>query len=134
MDKKIIELIADIDDILSFVEDMDVLKDKLKHFLDTIQQILQTITSCSSLIREYLDAGAIGMRSNNVFLNILISLSGRIRKAPMDKKQIEDYQDKLKALSEKLNKRVDVHMAHKVDKIYDSGKLSSCYNQLFAAE
>ena len=134
MDKKIIELIIDVDDILSFVEDVDVLKDKLNHFLDTIQQLLETITACSSLIREYLDAGAIGMRSNNVCLNILISLSGRIRKAPMDKKQIEDYQDKLKELSEKLNKRIDVHMAHKVDKIYDTGKLGSYHNRLCAAE
>ena len=66
MDKKIIELIADIDDILSFVKDVDVLKDKLKHFLDTIQQILETIIVCSSLIREYLDAGAISIRSNNI--------------------------------------------------------------------
>ena len=67
MDKKITELIVDIDDVLSFVEDVEVLKDKLKHFLDTIQQILETIIACSSLIREYLDAGVVGMRSNGVF-------------------------------------------------------------------
>ena len=40
MDKKIIDLMMDIDDILSFVEDVDVHKDKLKGFVDVIQQIL----------------------------------------------------------------------------------------------
>ena len=134
MDKKITELIVDIDDVLSFVEDVEVLKDKLKHFLDTIQQILETIIVCSSLIREYLDAGVVGMRSNGVFLNILISFSGRIWKALIGMKQIEDCQKKLGDLSRKLNERVDVHMAHKVDEIHGIGKFDSYHNQLCIAD
>ena len=67
MDKDIVDLVGDMDDILSFVEDVDALKDKLKRFTDTIQQILETIVACGSLIRGYLGAGIVGMYSNGVY-------------------------------------------------------------------
>ena len=62
---------TDIDDILSFVEDVDVLKDKLKGFVDVIQKILETITACSSSIKDYLEANAASMCSNNVYSKAL---------------------------------------------------------------
>ena len=61
MDKDIADLVGDIDDILSFVEDVDVLKDKLKRFTSTIEQILSTIDSCCSWVKRYLENNTAGM-------------------------------------------------------------------------
>ena len=60
MDKDIVNLIESIDVTLSLVEDVDVLKDKLKRFVDTIQQILETVHECASLIKKYLEANVAG--------------------------------------------------------------------------
>ena len=52
-----------MDDILSFVEDAERLKDKLKRFVDIIQQVLITIEECCTWIGKYLEtnvAGTIG--------------------------------------------------------------------------
>ena len=73
MDKEIVGLIVVIDDILSFVEDVDVLKDKLKHFTDTLEQILTTITTCGTCIERYLKANVAGISSDNTHLIILIN-------------------------------------------------------------
>ena len=74
MDKKIVNLMGEIDNTLSFVEEVDVLKDKLKRFTDTIQKILETITACSSSVEDYLDANAAGICPINAYLNVLTVL------------------------------------------------------------
>ena len=61
VDKDIVELVGNMDDVLSFVEDVDVLKDKLKRFTSTIEQILLTIDSCCSWVKKYLEANTPGM-------------------------------------------------------------------------
>ena len=66
VDKDIIELVGDMDDILSFVEDVDGLKDKLKRFTSTIEQILLTIDSCCSWVKEYLKTNTPGMNLDKV--------------------------------------------------------------------
>ena len=55
------DLVGDMDDILSFVEDVDVLKDKLKRFTSTIEQVLLTIDSCCSWVKKYLETNTRGM-------------------------------------------------------------------------
>ena len=57
------ELVGQMNNILSFVEDTEVLKEKLNHFSDSIQSILQTIKECSENIHSYLSARSIGKRS-----------------------------------------------------------------------
>ena len=54
------DLVGDIDDILSFVEDVDVLKYKLRRFASTTEQILLTIDTCSSWMKKYLEANLAG--------------------------------------------------------------------------
>ena len=62
MDKGIVVLVEKMNDVLSFVEDADTLRNKLTSLTDTIQNILATIKECSIAIHEYLDSGTIGMR------------------------------------------------------------------------
>ena len=66
VDKDIAELVGEMDDILSFVEDVDVLKDKLKRFTSTIEQILLTIDSCCSWVKKYLETNTPGMNFDEV--------------------------------------------------------------------
>ena len=66
VDKDIIELVGDMDDVLSFVEDVDVLKDKLTSFTSTIEQILLTIDSCCSWVKKYLETNTPGMTFDEV--------------------------------------------------------------------
>ena len=61
MEKDILRLIRDMDKSLSFVEDIDILKDKLKRFTETIQNVLSIIHDCAVVIRDYLDSDTIGM-------------------------------------------------------------------------
>ena len=60
------DLVGDMDDILSFVEDVDGLKDKLKRFTSTIEQILLTIDSCCSWVKKYLETNTPGMNFDEV--------------------------------------------------------------------
>ena len=62
MDKGIVNLVEKMNDVLSFVEDADTLRNKLTSLTDTIQEILATIKECSTAIHEYLDSGTIGTR------------------------------------------------------------------------
>jgi len=57
------DLVGQMNSILSFVEDAEVLKEKLKHFSDSIQSILQMIKECSESIHNYLSAGTFGKKS-----------------------------------------------------------------------
>ena len=66
VDKDIAELVGEMDDILSFVEDVDVLKDKLKQFMSTIEQILLTIDLCCSWVKKYLETNTPGMHFDEV--------------------------------------------------------------------
>ena len=56
------DLVDQMNNILLFVEDTEVLKEKLKHFSDSIQSILQMIKECSESMHGYLSAGTIGKR------------------------------------------------------------------------
>ena len=61
MDKGIIELVERMNNVLSFVEDADTLRNKLTSLTESIKKILATIKECSTAIHEYLDSGPIGM-------------------------------------------------------------------------
>ena len=61
MDKGIVNLVEKMNDVLSFVEEADTLRNKLTSLTNTIQKILTTIKKCSTAIHEYLDSGTIGM-------------------------------------------------------------------------
>ena len=56
----IVDLVRQMNGILSFVEDTEVLKAKLESFSDCIQSILRTIEDCSKSIHSYLSTGIIG--------------------------------------------------------------------------
>lgn len=64
MDEGVAQLVEIMNETISFVEDLEVLKDKLKHFADTIQEVLILIQACSLSIRTYLDASDTGMSFN----------------------------------------------------------------------
>ena len=66
VDKDIVELVGDMDDVLLFVEDVDVLKDKLKRLTSTIEQILLTIDSCCSWVKRCLETNTPGMNFDEV--------------------------------------------------------------------
>ena len=65
MDEDVTELVEDMDELLSFVDNVDILKEKLKHFLDTIERILRTIEECCEFIRAYLERNTIGTTFNS---------------------------------------------------------------------
>ena len=54
------DLVRQMSNILSFVEDTEVLKAKLKNFNDCVRSILKTIEDCSQNIHSYLSTGIIG--------------------------------------------------------------------------
>ena len=60
MESEIVQLVNDMNDMLSFVEDTDLLRDKLKNFRRTIEEALQGITDCCEAIRKYLNASLPG--------------------------------------------------------------------------
>ena len=68
MENDIEDLVGQMNSILSFVEDTEVLKEKLKHFSDSIQFILQLIKECSESIHSYLSTRAVGKRSLSLIL------------------------------------------------------------------
>ena len=68
----IVDLVRQMSNILSFVEDTEVLKAKLKNFSDCIHSLLKMIEDCSQNIHSYLSTGDIG--KNNLqsdFINWL---------------------------------------------------------------
>ena len=67
MDKDIADLVKAIDDILSFVKDVSVLKDKLERFGSTIEQILLTIDKCCSWMKKYLETNTAGTYPDEVY-------------------------------------------------------------------
>ena len=67
MDKDIADLVEQMSNILSFVEDTDSLEAKLKNFATCIRSVLQTIKDCSESIHKYLGAGTAG--ENNFGVN-----------------------------------------------------------------
>jgi len=66
MDKGIIALVEQMNSVLLFVEDVEILKDKLKHFCDTIEQALRTIEQSCTWIRSYLTSNTAGENTNIV--------------------------------------------------------------------
>ena len=61
MDKGIVALVEKMNNVLSFVEEADTLRNKLTSLTDTIRNILVTIKDCSTAIHDYLHSGTIGM-------------------------------------------------------------------------
>ena len=61
MDKGIVALVEKMNNVLSFVEEADTLRNKITSLTDIIQNVLATIKECSTAIYEYLDSGTIGM-------------------------------------------------------------------------
>ena len=61
MDKGIVALVEKMNNVLSFAEEADTLRNKLTSLTDTIQNILATIKACSTSIHEYLESGTIRM-------------------------------------------------------------------------
>ena len=117
------DLVGDMDDILSFVEDVDRLKDNLKRFTSTIEQILLTINKCCSSMKKYLEANLAGMRLDAIYSNILMNLSGRTWKAFAEAEQLNDFKTELASLSTKLNGATIVHIAHVTEAV--SGRSES---------
>ena len=116
------DLVGDIDDILSFVEDVDVLKDKLKRFTSTIEQILLTINKCCAWMKKYLDTNAAGTYPDKVNLDILTNPLGRTWKAFVEAEQVNDFKTELASLSTKLNGATVVHIAHVTEAVSSGGK------------
>ena len=68
MDKEIVALVEKMNNVLSFAEDADTLRNKLTRLKDIIQNILATIKECSTSIHEYLAASKIcELRLNIIF-------------------------------------------------------------------
>ena len=122
MDKDIVDLVGDMDDILSFVEDVDGLKDKLKRFTSTIEQILLTINKCCAWMKKYLDTNAAGTYPDKDNLDILTNLLGRTWKAFVEAEQVNDFKTELASLSTKLNGATVVHIAHVTETVSSGGK------------
>ena len=57
-------LVERMNGTLSFVEDVEMLKIKLKNFTNTIELALQEIEECSGFIRSYMSANTTGMYNN----------------------------------------------------------------------
>ena len=121
MDKDIVDLVGDMDDILSFVEDVDGLKDKLKRFTSTIEQILLTINKCCAWMKKYLDTNAAGTYQDKVNLDILTNPLGRTWKAFVESEKVNDYKSELAGLSTKLNGATVVHIARTTEVVFDGG-------------
>ena len=68
MDKGIVALVEKMNNVLSFVEEADTLRNKLTSLTDTIQNILATIKECSTAIHDYLSLGTIGMHRSKYSL------------------------------------------------------------------
>ena len=62
------DLVRQMSNILSFVEDTEVLKAKLKNFNDCVRSILKTIEDCSQSIHSYLSTGIIGRNDHESIL------------------------------------------------------------------
>ena len=60
MDSEVIKVFVSIDHILSFVEDVDKLKDKSQSFSKLIEESLHIIENCGGFILEYLHRGKRG--------------------------------------------------------------------------
>ena len=65
MDKGVVELVGIMNDVLSFVEDTDILKEKLQTFLNTVGEALLTIDECNMVIQKYLSNSTAGTKSND---------------------------------------------------------------------
>ena len=68
MDKGIVTLVEKMNNVLSFAEHADTLRNKLTSLTETIQKILATIKECSTSVHEYLDSGTIGMHRSKYSL------------------------------------------------------------------
>ena len=129
MDKDIVDLIGDIDDILSFVEDVDGLENKLKRFADTIEQVLLAIHSCCSWVKKYLGANTAGVDPGGVHSNILTNHIGRTWKAFVEVEKLNDFKSELGRLSTKLNGAITLQMVHTLNGVSGEGKTNNCYPQ-----
>ena len=56
MDEEITELVEELDNALAFVQDVELLRNKLEQFTELIEQVLQVIKECSESINKYLDS------------------------------------------------------------------------------
>ena len=54
MDAEVIKVFVSIDHVLSFVEDIDELKDGQRRFFSLIEETLRIIQDCGKFILEYL--------------------------------------------------------------------------------
>ena len=76
MDAEVIKVFVSIDHILSFVEDVDKLKDKSRRFFNLIEESLHIIESCGKFILGYLHSSTKG----TVFIDrvqFLLTVSAR---------------------------------------------------------
>ena len=60
IDEGVVELVKTMDDLLSFVEDVGVLQNKLTRFSKTIADALRAIEECSTSIRTYVNTALPG--------------------------------------------------------------------------
>ena len=60
MDEEITELVEELDNALTFVQDVELLRNKLERFTELIEQVLQVIKECSKSINKYLDSNKPG--------------------------------------------------------------------------
>ena len=61
MDTDILGLIQAMDKSLSFVEDINIIEDKLERFKGTIENVLSIIHQGTATIQNYLSASIMGM-------------------------------------------------------------------------
>ena len=61
MDKDVAHLIKLMRNALSFVDNSDTLRVKLKYFLGTVEEVISTTQECTESIRKYIDANTLGM-------------------------------------------------------------------------
>ena len=61
MDEEIKELVEEMDNALTFVQDVELLRNKLERFTELIEQVLQVIKECSESINKYLDSNKAGV-------------------------------------------------------------------------
>ena len=63
MDSQVIKVFVSVDHVLSFVEDVDKLKDKSHRFFNLIEESLRIIESCGEFVLGYLHGGSKGIIS-----------------------------------------------------------------------
>ena len=124
MDNEIINLVQAMNDVLSFVEEADTLRNKLTSLTETIQKILVVIQECSTSIYEYLNSSIAGMLfCNTSTWNTRIKYnSGQTWQAFSEMKQFSDYRSRISKLSSMMDSAAILHIAHNIDESFTERK------------